>query len=127
MYEYKRELEDVLDDLDDDKLASYSKEELVDKVRTRYRTLINKNVGKTYLIRLMPKNDAIPVCAREGTTKLVEDVLDENDSIEDSPMTHDKKLNERDNKKEKNERMLALGARGEGSDENCYTDDASDE
>ena len=75
MYEYSKELEDVLDNIDDDKLASYSKEELVDKVRSKYRTLINKNVGKTYLIQLMPRNDDIPVCAREGTMKLVEEMI----------------------------------------------------
>lgn len=128
MYEYNKELENVLDGINEDKLASYSKEELVDKVRSKYRTLINKNVGKTYLIRCMPKNDAIPVCAKEGTMKLVEEILGENDSIEDSPMTHDRKLNERDNKQEDNERMLALRARGQGYDRSCnYADDASDE
>ena len=88
---------------DADELVDISKEELIEKVKFKYRVLINKHVGKKFQLSFMSTNEKIPVCAREGIVKMVEEELGEEDSLEDSSITHDAKLNKRDNQWEEME------------------------
>ena len=88
---------------DANELIDIPKEKFIEKLKFRYRVLINKHVGKKFQLSFMSKNEKIPVCAREGIVKMVEDELGEEDSLEDSPFTHDAKLNKRDNQSEEME------------------------
>ena len=83
--------------------------DLLIKVRIRYRALMTKAFGKGYANKTMPFNSSIPQCALQGTAKLADIELDRGyDSLlEDSPFTRDCKLNERDNRMEKEEMTRA--------------------
>ena len=50
---------------------SGAKEETEERLKTRYRSLVNKFVGKTYVQKLMPKNASIPACAKDAITELI--------------------------------------------------------
>ena len=69
MIEYKDDLVSIYEE--NGNWFRLSEEELLSKVRMRYRIEAMKTCNKTYVNKFMPTNDQIPKCALVGTRELV--------------------------------------------------------
>jgi hypothetical protein len=96
-------------------------DELLEKLRTRYRVEAMKTYNKTYVTKFMPTNNDIPQCALIGTRELIED-SGYDSLLDQSPFSRDKILNKRDNdrdvlERKEAERELGLASSSEEHDE----------
>ena len=120
--EYRGDLEDVFGERANFTITD--EEELSLKVKTRYRALVCKHVGKLYVKKCMPSNDQIPICAQAGIRKIVQSELGGYDSLLDfSPISRDKKLNKLDNQRE----MEQIGRCSTGGQTALTYESSSDE
>ena len=97
MIEYKDDLASVYEE--NGNWFRLSEEELLSKVRMRYRIEAMKTYNKTYVNKFMPTNEQIPKCALIGTRELVNDNGYES-LCDQGPPTSDAVLNKRDNQRE---------------------------
>lgn len=117
MIEYRDEL---LSTMTESEKRPLPPDEVLDKVRTRYRFESMKRYCKSFVLKQMPTNIDIPMCALSGTRELVNDTG--YDSLDDTPSEHDGKLNERDNDRELDEYRRAGWQPSDADDE----DDSSE-
>ena len=97
MIEYKDDLASVYEE--DNNWLRLNEEDLLFKVRSRYRIEAMKTYNKTYVNKFMPTNNDIPKCALIGTRELVNETGYES-LCDQSPRTSDAILNKRDNQRE---------------------------
>lgn len=81
MIEFNDDLERVVDAAD---TLNLLESDVLEKVRNQYRILINKNIGKKYLLKFMPSTDQLPQCALAGTTVMAKREYGGYDSLLDS-------------------------------------------
>lgn len=101
MLEHEKDLEDVLAEKQH-LLLEGSQQLVLDALRTRFRSLVAKHCGKKYMLKLMPTNESIPMCAIQGTLRIAQEELGMgcDESVNDTPNTRDAKLNAMDNQRE---------------------------
>ena len=104
MIEYKDALTSVLEEKNN--WLYLTEDELLIKVRMRYRAEAMKTYNKTWVTKSMPTNNDLPQCALVGTRDLVKDTGYDS-LLEQSPFSRDKMLNKRDNDREAASRMEA--------------------
>ena len=104
MIEYKDALSSVVEEKHN--WLYLSEEELLIKLRMRYRAEAMKTYNKTWVTKSMPTNNDLPQCALAGTRDMASD-SGYDSLLDQSPLSRDKLLNQRDNEREAASRKQA--------------------
>lgn len=72
MLEYQQDLEDCLQEKKYLSTEDNVRHSSLEALRTRYRSLIGRDLGKKHVAKFMPQNDKIPQCALHGTMQILD-------------------------------------------------------